>query len=336
MTWYLLGVIFTLNLKTKRENLTVCIILYKPKGAALPTKKTLQICFANNDDGAGLTVIKENCRSRKGFMKFQDLWAAYRNECFTVLSEFAIHFRLATAGGISKGNCHPFPIKNNVWELRQRKFRSDQVIMHNGILGAGSYSLSDTMLFIKDELYALRDHLKDPKTVEYIKRETWGSKLLIIDCGKVTLTGGWITDKITGIKYSNSGYLAYDLFSDLTDNGEISKFDNHNDQCWVDRGGGLRACVKSTDITASSSDAGFINNLNDYDDYDENDDDLFCPECLNMHVDFIEPIVLDRYPNDDLYECYLCDTIFDSNNNVFVEGCDMSDNELEYYEERGE
>lgn len=302
----------------------MCIILYKPKGAALPNKETLEICFANNDDGAGLTVIQKNSRSRKGFMDFKALWSAYRNECFNVNSEFAIHFRLATAGDISKGNCHPFPIVNNVRELRQKKFRSNQTVMHNGILGWGSHSLSDTMLYIKDELYLLRNHLKNPGTVKYIRRETIGSKLLIIDHGKVTLTGGWITDKNTGIKYSNNGYKRYDLVNAY---GEITKFDAHDDKCWIDKDGGLRSYVKSSDITTSaSSDGGVF-----VDDYDY--DDIICPECLNYNEDFIESVFLDEYPDENLYECCLCSAVFNDEKEVFVGGCDMSDDDLDYENE---
>ena len=49
----------------------MCIIVYKPKGASLPSKDTLQTCWENNPHGAGIMWADgSNVRIQKGFMSW--------------------------------------------------------------------------------------------------------------------------------------------------------------------------------------------------------------------------------------------------------------------------
>jgi len=192
----------------------MCIILYKEAGTELPKEDVLRRCERKNSDGIGLMVKQDGwIRIRKGFMNFEEFWAAYRNEGLTKDSEFAIHFRLATAGGVSKGNCHPFPVSDRVFDLKKVKFkqgdRVTQAVMHNGILGKGNAFLSDTMMWIKDSLFVVKDHLGSAAVMGAIEKNTQGSKLLFFDGGEVRKTGIWYEDKETGIHYSNLGYKEY-------------------------------------------------------------------------------------------------------------------------------
>ena len=192
----------------------MCIILYKEAGTELPKEDVLRRCERKNSDGIGLMIKKDGwIRIRKGFMNFEEFWAAYRNEGLTKDSEFAIHFRLATAGGVSKGNCHPFPVSDNIWDLKKVKFKQGdgvtQAVMHNGILGKGNAFLSDTMMWVKDDLFVVKEHLGSDTVMETIKKSTQGSKLLFFDGGEVRKTGIWYEDKETGIHYSNLGYKEY-------------------------------------------------------------------------------------------------------------------------------
>ena len=139
-------------------------------------------------------------------MTWMDFWAAYTNECPKERDEFALHFRFSTAGGVEKGNCHPFPLSNEVMELKKTKWRGGQALMHNGVLGKGLGTLSDTMVWIMNEVFYLKDILKDKDVVEYIEEYTTGSKLLFFYENEFFSTGKWEEEKETGLYYSNWGY----------------------------------------------------------------------------------------------------------------------------------
>jgi len=189
----------------------MCIILHHPEKAKLPQKQHLQNCFDKNYDGAGFMVIRnDKVRVRKGFMNFTDFWAAYTNERFTEADEFAVHFRWATAGGVSKANTHPFPLTADHSELRSLKYNTDIAVMHNGVVGFGLGTLSDTMLYVVDELSVLRDHLSDDSVLEYISDTTIGSRLIFFDLKSsgIFKTGEWVEDKLTGNFYSNKDWIS--------------------------------------------------------------------------------------------------------------------------------
>ena len=46
-----------------------------------------------------------------------------------------IHFRITTAGGTSKANCHPFPLSQVTGDLKNICLETDAAMMHNGIFG---------------------------------------------------------------------------------------------------------------------------------------------------------------------------------------------------------
>lgn len=189
----------------------MCIIIYHPRGVELPEKEVLERCWKENNDGAGFVIKrKEGLRLWKGFMNWQDFWAAYRTERLKKEDDFAIHFRWATSGGIGKGKCHPFPIVEDISKLTQLKFKPkeglQEVVMHNGVLGKGKYGLSDTMIFVKTELAEKVNFLNDKVLLESLEKATVGNKLLFFWRGKVIKTGTWFEDEKTGLSYSNKGY----------------------------------------------------------------------------------------------------------------------------------
>ena len=189
----------------------MCIIMYHPRGAKMPEKDVMKECESGNPHGAGLMVKRDGwLRLWKGFMTFEDLWGAYRCEGLVEEDEFAVHFRYATAGGVSKGNCHPFPVVSDEKLLRKLKFKKKDGIevgmMHNGVLGVGEGDLSDTMVFVRDDLFYLRNEFGSKAVMDFLDGYTKGSKLLIFTKDGVVKTGEWNEDKKTGLWFSNYGW----------------------------------------------------------------------------------------------------------------------------------
>lgn len=195
----------------------MCIVIVKSRGAAMPADETLKTCFQNNPDGFGFMVQRAGEKQLivdKGYFYYPDIKAALANAGIDKDDLAVLHFRIATAGQINAGCCHPFPITDNVKLMQQRKLTCTQAVVHNGILGAGEKKLSDTMVFIRDELYPLKDNLSDPSVQDLIATSTEGSRLCIVDAAQdlCILTGSWTT--VDGVHYSNKSYkyqFGYDL-----------------------------------------------------------------------------------------------------------------------------
>ena len=193
----------------------MCILIIKKEDVKNPDKKILQNCFENNDDGAGYAIYSNNqYHIRKGFMTFNTFYESYIANVKD--SDFAIiHFRIGTSGVINPGCTHPFPITSNIEELLCADIVCNSLAAHNGILGAGSDKLSDTMLFVKDVLAdsEIHDHLNN-KAIRLLIGEYIGSSKLVICKGKdYWQYGDFIEDK--GLLYSNNTYLySYGAFDD--------------------------------------------------------------------------------------------------------------------------
>lgn len=195
----------------------MCIIVHKPQGVELPSKKTLKVCWDRNPDGAGYMFnLNDKVVIKKGFMKFKAFYKALTSDYKVVdgaSKSFVIHFRISTQGGVNPQLTHPFPLSPHMDDLRQLFFTSDIGIAHNGIIDLTSVgtlkqvTYSDTMTFITDYLSLIiknRDYYKDKDTLTLIERLA-GSKLAILDgSGKTTLIGSFIEDK--GCYYSNCNY----------------------------------------------------------------------------------------------------------------------------------
>lgn len=190
----------------------MCIIIYKDKDILAPNVNIISNCFLNNPDGAGLALWRAGTdfiQIDKGFM---DL-GAYLDFVDSVKiqpEDIAVfHFRITTSGGTVPENCHPFPISNNVKDLKALSIKTQQAFIHNGVLGKGTKDLSDTQLFVKDNLYLLRDKLKNKRVQNKIAEDTKGSRTVTLDTrfNVTLLTGDWETDKDTGLLFSNTSYL---------------------------------------------------------------------------------------------------------------------------------
>lgn len=136
----------------------MCVIVVKPNGQELPKKDILKNCFENNPNGVGYAVKRINqdyITIKKGFFDFDKFYLALTQENITKDDIAILHFRVATAGLIDAGNCHPFVVTSQIGILRQTEIKTNKLtVAHNGIISGLSddKKLSDTQLFIKNIL----------------------------------------------------------------------------------------------------------------------------------------------------------------------------------------
>lgn len=194
----------------------MCIIVYKPTTAKLPSKKTLLKCWENNKDGAGyMFPSKGSVVIKKGFMKFNDFYTNLKNDLarYGEFTPFVMHFRIQTQGGVNPRYTHPFPLSPDMDELRKLRVKTPIGVAHNGIieLTTNRYdktiTYSDTMKFITDYLTLIihdKNYYKDPDKLTLIERLI-ESKMAIMDGdGHTELIGAFIKDN--GCYYSNTYY----------------------------------------------------------------------------------------------------------------------------------
>lgn len=188
----------------------------------MPSKDTLKNCFENNPDGAGyMFPTKKGVCIKKGFMDFESFYNSLMSD-YNVTGEecpYVMHFRIGTQGGNIPANTHPFPISQNIDDLRQLNFYSDVALAHNGIISlTTNYSInsttSDTMDFITQYLCLIINESKwykekyQDKAKLLIERLIGGSNKLAIMSkdGHTELIGNFIYEKTDNCYYSNSSY----------------------------------------------------------------------------------------------------------------------------------
>lgn len=195
----------------------MCVIVYKPKGTAMPPLDVLRACWERNPDGAGLMFpAGGRVRWRKGCMD----WGSFERALCSLTEQrdareipVALHFRIATHGGVKPGCCHPFPVCKDFGRMREAEGGCDVGFMHNGTLsgletGAG---VSDSMAFAAGVLAPLRKMcsglLSDPRASRILAASTQGSRFLLMDGeGGVRTYGRWLSEG--GVLYSNLNHLA--------------------------------------------------------------------------------------------------------------------------------
>lgn len=178
----------------------MCIIVVKPANSPMPSKETLKICFTNNSDGAGYMYRRgDTVHIVKGFFDFEALWRSL--EGLQTDDDVCIHFRWATHGTISRGNCHPFPLTSSVRELQNTRAHCRLGIAHNGIIKDvhKSKEISDTMVFIK----TLNT---DKKITKQLSEAKGGNKFCVMTPNQTVLIGDFVYDKDLGCYFSNYGY----------------------------------------------------------------------------------------------------------------------------------
>lgn len=183
----------------------MCIIAVKPQGIPPLPITTLSACWDNNPHGAGFVLHRtghDTLLIQKGFMTLEALLNALDTSAIQERDTVIYHFRIATSGGITPANCHPFPISANVNDLKSLTIACKSAFVHNGILGKGKKDLSDTQLYILKTL-SRYGNLKG--SIPKIAKDTVGSRTAILNAdGQLWLTGKWVEKD--GYHFSNETY----------------------------------------------------------------------------------------------------------------------------------
>ena len=191
----------------------MCIIMSKPAGIEFPDIITLRNCWDNNPHGAGYAVAyREKVHIRKGFMTWEDFMESIN---FDQLVKYScvFHFRYATHGSRSGGNCHPFPVSGN---LKQEEIRTYVAIAHNGVIPNIQITeddYSDTMSYVSETISPFWEYCKEKgarymysikRNKENLLQETRSKWSFLFGDGKIINVGQGV--RRDGIWYSNAGF----------------------------------------------------------------------------------------------------------------------------------
>ena len=198
----------------------MCIIAIKPRGAKLPSDETLRRMFAHNPHGAGFMFPCNGLvEIRKGFMTYDGFRQALRNVCDRLGEDtpLVMHFRITTHGGTCPENTHPFPLTNEIADMRRLSSHAKIGVAHNGIINSvkpRANNVSDTMEFTASVLFPVfrKNHkfFKTQRIMNSIRDSINGSRMCFMDgAGEIYRVGAWIQDG--GCWYSNDSFRANDM-----------------------------------------------------------------------------------------------------------------------------
>ena len=202
----------------------MCVAIYKPENVQTPSLDTLKKCWDANPDGAGFALCtggdKYAIEIHKGYMTWKQFKAAFEKYR---LADFAgdmlLHFRIATHGGISPGNTHPFSLTKDVKLLKHTNVRTNYALIHNGILPIKpERDISDTMEFCR-RLAPLYQNI--PSVFNLIEGMTGNNKIAVMTRERVHLFGQW--ENIDGVYFSNLLWdWSWDIEPFLPDKAELA------------------------------------------------------------------------------------------------------------------
>jgi len=113
----------------------ICIIIAKPEGVAMPSDKVIETCWNNNYDGFGLAYLEKGMvYIIKGALDYKSALEIISQVPNPEEKHVVMHFRTATSGLISRGNCHPMPITDKVELLVAQRVKTKIAIAHNGVI----------------------------------------------------------------------------------------------------------------------------------------------------------------------------------------------------------
>lgn len=183
----------------------MCVAIYKPEGVKTPSLEVLKQCWDANPDGAGFTLLsggeKHAIEIHKGYMtwkSFVNAYEKYRLEDFS--GDMLLHFRIATHGGISPGNTHPFSLTKDIKLLKHTNVLTNYALIHNGMLPIEPEgNISDTMEFCR-RLAPFYQNI--PAALKLIEGMAGNNKIAVMTRDKVHLFGEW--ERIEGVYFSNT------------------------------------------------------------------------------------------------------------------------------------
>ena len=223
----------------------MCIIVVKPSYQDLPTKDVLEICFKDNDDGAGYSFWDEEDQAwvtDKAYPTFESFWDQYSEDvkAFGLATKAVVyHFRIATSGPRDGSDCHPFPLEitKELTVYKTGIFKSKGIVAHNGVWGTGSDLMSDTQECISTLITPLFEsvdiedrHIPDRlDTLLNTLLKTTNNKWVIAHGDKIDLYGKWIEDN--GLYFSNDRYIwenTYEYMKNASKSGSYYSTDDYH------------------------------------------------------------------------------------------------------------
>ena len=202
----------------------MCVAIYKPEGVKTPSLEVLKQCWDANPDGAGFALFtggdKYAIEIHKGYMTWKQFKAAFEKyHLANFAGELLLHFRIATHGGISPGNTHPFSLTGDVKLLKHTNVRTNYALIHNGILPIKPEGdISDTMEFCR-RLAPLYQNI--PSAFNLIEGMAGNNKIAVMTREQVHLFGQW--ECIDGVYFSNLLWdWSWDIEPFLPDKAELA------------------------------------------------------------------------------------------------------------------
>lgn len=204
----------------------MCVIVYKPKDKKFPDYEELKSCWERNKDGAGYMFPYHNSVViRKGFMKFADFIISLCEDVKMTGSDipYVMHFRITTQGGVKPELTHPYPLSQNMDDLKLLNSKARIGVAHNGVISlTKSYTATDhndTMEFVTDYLSLLikRTDYWHNKDLLKVITKLCGSKLCLLDYkGHVEMIGSFEQDGDCYFSNLNHKPKPYTYYSSYT------------------------------------------------------------------------------------------------------------------------
>ena len=221
----------------------MCIAIYQAPGYWL-TDEELANSWQNNPDGAGISFFDSNneivIQKTMNRSEFVDIYRKAVKQ-HGRQSEMAVHFRIATHGGINIDNCHPFFTPDG-----------EMSVIHNGVIPVlfegKKDPRSDTRVFVQEVIPSLpKGWLDNEQLFNMVEHYIGYSKLVILSSTAESSAyilnesdGHWSSDK--KIWFSNKSYC------DTKKKGIIKTYAGSTWNGFVsDKGSPLGECIMCAD-----------------------------------------------------------------------------------------
>lgn len=191
----------------------MCVICVSKKGVRQPNENEIRNMWESNPHGAGYMCVRDGLvEIHKGFMELKDFLRSVRSEKFTDDDVVVYHFRISTQAGVTPEMTHPFPLSEDLKDMRELDLYCSVGIAHNGIIRLTSCDdkeYSDTALFITEYLPMLvRDtrDITDKRVIKTIKALAQSKLVLVNGQGDVTIIGDFWANS-DRLMFSNKSFL---------------------------------------------------------------------------------------------------------------------------------
>lgn len=191
----------------------MCILIYHPEGSPVLKKRVYKRCFDKNPDGAGFAYWNKGVwKVTKGLMTFKAFWKTFNRMRFQPEDRVIVHFRVGTSGNRRGPDCtHPFPVTDDLEEMRQTKFENKNIVFHNGIISQGEGTASDTMCGVRDYIFPMHEfyHTSDARAdILGGLIKAYKCRWIITRGPELDMFGEFAQDENYGNSwFSNAGYL---------------------------------------------------------------------------------------------------------------------------------